>query len=146
MSVGIQSAPGTLQQTSDVAPSAVKWQLAFFYVENSFVFSHPAAERVDHVNPELTLLRDAELILKLKNYTNQLLHGNHRLSGPCYSLKELGDCGAPHGWYQRTQAPQNVTNMNFTFARSFDYWYQTSSGTRRRLTLNFETTGCSSLT
>ena len=66
MPFGLRDAPATFQRALDIILSGLRWQKCLFYIDDVIVFSKDTNEHVAHVDEVLTLLRSAEVSLKLK--------------------------------------------------------------------------------
>lgn len=66
MPVGLRNARGTYQVTMDIIHATVKWQFALAYLENIVIFSETPEEHIHHTQEILTLLKNAEVTLKLR--------------------------------------------------------------------------------
>lgn len=94
----------------DVRRSAVKWQFAFVYFYDIFVFSCFMTEQIDHVIYLLTRLRDAGVTLKLKAY-NFLTETIHKM-GEVICTRQLKIPSHTVSAITRFKARQNVTKLD----------------------------------
>ena len=66
MPFGLRNAPATFQRALDIILSGLRWQTCLIYLDDVIVFSKDTKEQVAHVDQVLTLLRQAEVSLKLE--------------------------------------------------------------------------------
>lgn len=65
---GLKNAPGTFQRAIDVILAFIKWQTAILYLEDVIFFSHDAKKHNHRGERVLSLMREAEMTLKLKKF------------------------------------------------------------------------------
>lgn len=106
---GLTNSPGMFQRAVDIVLSSVRWKFAILYLNDVTVFSKTRDAPLTHLKAVLTLLKDAELTLKLRKclFLQGLVKYLRQIVSPSCLHVAPKTCNAVH----EMQPPTNVTQL-----------------------------------